>query len=293
MSDLDLPLLPSAEQIRRREFATIRRGYDPDQVRDYLTAVAHQVESLEKELRELRLKGAEAVSAPATGAAAAEVPAPQPAVDPYEELGKRFAGLIGSADTEAHRVLEEAKAEAAQLLEGAKAETARLLEDARTETDRIRVDAQSHAEEARQAGKEALEKAKLEAQRMLAGLANRRENLVTQLQQMQSKLLTVAKDLDVSIDDPLQVDATDEAASHVAAEPTDSQPTDKPPDAPSDEAQVEVKDPPDSDKGSQAQTGDVVDPAYEDLWVSTDTVDLPDLASIELDFEEETPKKSE
>jgi len=35
-NDLDLPLLPSAEQIRRREFATVRRGYDPDQVREYL-----------------------------------------------------------------------------------------------------------------------------------------------------------------------------------------------------------------------------------------------------------------
>ena len=35
-TELDLPLLPSADQIRRREFATIRRGYDPEQVRDYL-----------------------------------------------------------------------------------------------------------------------------------------------------------------------------------------------------------------------------------------------------------------
>jgi hypothetical protein len=26
MSDLDLPLLPSADQIRRRKFATVRRG---------------------------------------------------------------------------------------------------------------------------------------------------------------------------------------------------------------------------------------------------------------------------
>jgi DivIVA domain-containing protein len=284
MSDLDLPLLPSAEQIRRREFATIRRGYDPDQVRDYLTAVAHQVENLEKEARELRLKGAEATSAPV--AAKTEEPAAAPAADPYEELGKRFAGLIGSADAEAHKILEEAKAEAS-----------RLLEEARTETDRIRVDAQSHAEEARQAGKEALEKAKLEAQRMLAGLANRRENLVTQLQQMQSKLLTVAKDLEVTIDEPLQADLTDEAESHVAAESFDSQPTDGPKDEPTapppDAAQDEVKNPSDSDKGAQAQTVDVVDPAYEDLWVSTDTVDLPDLASIELDFEEETPKKSE
>ena len=37
-SDLDMPLLPSAEQISRREFATVRRGYDPQQVRAYLTS---------------------------------------------------------------------------------------------------------------------------------------------------------------------------------------------------------------------------------------------------------------
>ncbi len=40
-SDLDMPLLPSAEQIRRREFATVRRGYDPQQVRAYLTSIAN------------------------------------------------------------------------------------------------------------------------------------------------------------------------------------------------------------------------------------------------------------
>ena len=259
MSDLDLPLLPSAEQIRRREFATIRRGYDPDQVRDYLTAVAAQVENLEKELRELRLKGSESnLASPAAQVAKSEEPA-TPAADPYEELGKRFAGLIGSADAEAHKILEDARAEAAK-----------MLEEARTETDRIKVDAQSRAEEARQAGKEALEKAKLEAQRMLAGLANRRENLVTQLQQMQSKLLTVAKDLEVTIEEPMQLDA---------------------PEADQPEAEVAAPGP-----GTEAKPGsgsDTVDPRYEDLWVSTDTVDLPDLASIELDFEEETPKKSE
>jgi hypothetical protein len=144
-----------------------------------------------------------------------------------------------------------------------------MLQEARTETDRIKVDAQSRAEEARQAGKEALEKAKVEAQRMLAGLANRRENLVTQLQQMQSKLLTVAKDLEVSIEEPIQLDSPDE---------------DEP----------EAADKPDEGEGARSESGpEVIDPRYEDLWVTSDTVDLPDLASIELDFEDETPKKSE
>ena len=278
MSDLDLPLLPSAEQIRRREFATIRRGYDPDQVRDYLTAVAAQVENLEKELREMRLKGADAGPAQPAAEALKEEPA-QPEVDPYEELGKRFAGLIGSADTEAHKILEDAKAEAT-----------RMLDEARTETDRIKVDAQSRAEEARQAGKEALEKAKLEAQRMLAGLATRRENLVTQLQQMQSKLLTVAKDLEVTIEEPLEMDVPDHGEDAAPGSPAPEAADPKTPDTAEDKPQDQAA----SKSDSKTDAGpDVVDPRYEDLWVSTDTVDLPDLASIELDFEDETPKKSE
>jgi len=40
---LDHPIFVSAEQIRRREFVTTRRGYDPDQVRSYLEELASQV----------------------------------------------------------------------------------------------------------------------------------------------------------------------------------------------------------------------------------------------------------
>ncbi len=55
-SDLDVPLLPSAEQIRKRGFVTVRKGgFDPDQVREFLGRVADQVEVLEKESRELRM----------------------------------------------------------------------------------------------------------------------------------------------------------------------------------------------------------------------------------------------
>jgi DivIVA domain-containing protein len=251
-SDLDLPLLPSAEQIRRREFATVRRGYDPDQVRDYLTAVATQVETLEKDLRELRLdKGNDLPPSPAPAAGKAE-----PEADPYEELGKRFAHLMENADAEAKKILDDAHARASK-----------MLEEARTEADRMKVDAQSRAEEARQAGNEALDKAKMEAQRMLTGLAARRENLVTQLQQMQAKLLTVAQDLEVTIEEPL-----DAETSELIGEPPKQKASKKVPPKPAP---------------------DVVDPRYDDLWVSSGAVDLPELASIELDFDEEDPEKPE
>jgi DivIVA domain-containing protein len=247
-NDLDLPLLPSAEQIRRREFATVRRGYDPDQVREYLQGVAGQVETLERELRgqrkETKAQGSATpggppappvtggqVMTPATPAAttpAPTMPSPAaPAQDPYEVIAKRFAGVLATADKEATAALAEAKAEAD-----------RILQEARSEADRIKLDAQGRAEQAKQQGTDSLAEAKHEAERILGSLSERREALVTQMHDMQSKLLAVAKELESSID------ASD----------------------------------------------DVVDPRYEDMWAlpkGKKMVDIPDLAALDVDFEEE------
>ena len=168
-TDIDLPFLPSAAQIRRREFASVRRGYDPDQVRDYLGQVAEQVKGLEQQLQEARLHEGSMEGSP---------PGPPPSEDPYERLSKRLTTLLATADQEAEDILSEARADAA-----------RMINEARTEADRIRVDAQSHAEEARQEGNELLERAKVEADRVVVGLSARRENLVQQLQDMQSRLI--------------------------------------------------------------------------------------------------------
>lgn len=293
-SDLDLPLLPSAEQIRRREFATLRRGYDPDQVRDYLEAVAVQVETLEKDLKEARRQLEAKAAEPAVATPAA------PAGDPYDRISKRFAGLLATADREASRIVDEAKTEAD-----------RVVIEAKTQADRIRTDAQSRAEQDRQEGHEVMESARDEADRILAGLGARRDLLVGQLQEMQSRLLSVAKDLEVVVEsspdrgedsgtmagraDPMDADADEVDASieHM----TEAIET-------SDEAQAAT--------GSEADDA-LVDPRYEDLWVSGEesaptvrevdldqlftggeegddaSVDIPDLASIELDFDEDRP----
>ena len=160
-SDLDLPLLPSAEQIRRREFATLRRGYDPDQVRDYLEAVAVQVEILEKDLKDARLPaGGEGGRSPAV-AHAGRTHRPTRTT----ASRKRFAGLLATADREASRIVDEAKTEAD-----------RVVIEAKTQADRIRTDAQSRAEQDRQEGPRRMESARDEADRILAGLAARRES---------------------------------------------------------------------------------------------------------------------
>jgi cell division initiation protein len=218
-TDLDLPLLPSAEQIRRREFATIRRGYDPDQVREYLGQIATQVETLERELREAR-----------EASDATIVRVPEPAEDPYEALASRLASLIRAADEQARAIIEDARAEAAL-----------TLQESRAEADRIRVDAQARAEEARQEGQETLREARIEAERLLSGLSARRETLVAQLHEMQTRLMDAAKDLGTALGDvPPEEGAAPERGAHV------------------------------------------IDPRYEDLWASTDTVTI-DLESLDAD----------
>ena len=247
-SDLDMPLLPSAEQIRRREFATVRRGYDPQQVRTYPTSIANQVGTLERELSQLRLEvgSAAARDEQTVGPIATSHLAPT-AEDPYEALSKRFTALIEMADQEAERVLENARSEATQ-----------ALDEATSEADRIRVDAQAHAEEARQEGTELLERAKTESEHLLSGLAERRRGLVTQLEEMRSKLITVAEDLTVPIEEAGRADAAEE---DLLADT--------------------------GDEAVDAEGEATVDPRYEDLWVNEEeSLQIPDLAGIDLDFEE-------
>jgi cell division initiation protein len=257
-SDIDVPFLPSAAQIRRREFASVRRGYDPDQVRDYLSQVAEQVETLELEVRETKLQPA---SGPAAGGASrTDTASPG---DPYERLAKRLATLIATADQEAERILEEARADGA-----------RMLDEARSDADRIRVDAQARAEEARQQGNELLERAKQEADRVLLGLSERRETLVHHLQDMQTRLVGVAKELEVAIEDP------------VVTSPAEAVKADEPKDA------VEMVTEP-AEAAAAAEDAPADDDAPDGLdglenMLADDGIDMPGIPPLELDFDDDS-----
>jgi len=286
MSDLDLPLLPSAEQIRRRQFATVRRGYDPDQVQDYLNQVATQVEALENELREERMQASgrpEAPPAPMTPAAAAPSAEPATVEDAYAQLSARLAGVLRAADEQAQQLVADAKAEAKK-----------IMEEAQSEADAIRVDAQATAEEARAKSAAELERAREEADRVLGGLEQRREAMLTQMHEMQSRLLAVAQTFDVPDVEP--------GGAHVPQPPPPpaaqvAPSAARPPTEPEQEATPEAGPEPEvAAEATPAPIGkaiegdvDIVDPRYEDLWASTETtaVDIPDLSSLDVDFDDD------
>jgi cell division initiation protein len=266
-TEIDLPFLPSAAQIRRREFASVRRGYDPDQVRDYLAQVAEQVETLEQEIRESKLQ-----PAPAEITDQARRADPPSSKDQYERFSKRLTTLLATADEEAGGILAEARVDAA-----------RMLNEARSEADRIRVDAQARAEEARQQGNELLERAKQEADRVLLGLSERRETLVQHLQDMQTRLVGVAKELEVAIDDP---DGADHTRSTEAETPMKSTSVPATPEVSASSTATAGSDlrsdPPDEDH----DPADGID-GLEGM-LPDDAIEMPGIPSLELDFDDDS-----
>jgi DivIVA domain-containing protein len=179
-TELDLPVLITSEQIRRREFVTTRRGYDPDQVRHYLEALADQVDLMATMIRDARME-ADAVR---RGDA-------EPRVDPYERLARRVSGVIKAADDAAERSRMEARRDAEL-----------LMTEARADAERIRTEAKHAAEEARRHAERALEDAREQADATIAGLSTRRDAVVIQLAEMRERLLGVANELEATIVDP-------------------------------------------------------------------------------------------
>ncbi|MFB3737715.1 MAG: DivIVA domain-containing protein [Candidatus Velamenicoccus archaeovorus] len=263
-SELDLPILASPDQIRRREFVTTRRGYDPGQVREYLRQIADQVEKLETMAREARLQAEAAVRSQEQ----------TPPADPYEQLGQRVADLIRAAEAQAEQIRREARDEAEQ-----------IAREARAEADRVRLDAQGKAEEAREQAERALREARERADRTLAGLTTRRDALVAQLAGMQERLLGVARELEAAIDrdeshpvvieDAPAVDRSDEPAADRADEPR---------------AQAPAR----SRAGGAAETAGTGGPSdargFEELWSDQDAdpdLAIPDIPPLDLGWDAE------
>jgi DivIVA domain-containing protein len=281
---LDHPVLISADQIRRREFVTTRRGYDPDQVRSYLEELATQVEMMGALLREARLE--------ADTAGGAVSP---PTVDPYERLAQRVASLIREADQTAERLRLEGRRDAE-----------RIMLEARGDADRIRTDAELQAGRAQAEAEMALHQAREQADRTISGLATRREALVDQLSQMQERLLGVARELEEAIEVPVDLPedgldrpdddmvGADDIAPTLSSNGSDPDAADSPDHAPElvDLRAAEEREPAPAEV-RRIVADDILegldDPAYPELWEGTEAIQLevPDIPPLDLSWGDE------
>jgi hypothetical protein len=162
-------------------FSTVRKGFDPDQVRARLR-------SLDAELVALRTKLAE------TETALEAARATPPTIDDLDDasvaarLGDETARVLTTARQGAVEMRARAADDAARILEDANAEASRVRLDAQIDADRVRADSENiaanHLESVKHQGREMLMDAHGVRERVLADLARRREAGRRQLEQL-------------------------------------------------------------------------------------------------------------
>jgi len=191
-------------------FGAVRRGYDPDQVLEYVTRLTGHLDALETEVRRLQGELSQRDADEEERAATAR--------DEYEGVGARVADLMRTfdqdvgklrqdAEAEAERIVAEARAgadriqqEAEKLRGEAAAKAERVQAKARTEADKIRLDAQSKAEEVRLQATEALAEAKKESDRVLSSLTSRHAALMEELRVIRDRMVDTTRGIEATIE---------------------------------------------------------------------------------------------
>ncbi|MTA87566.1 MAG: hypothetical protein F2549_00930, partial [Actinobacteria bacterium] len=189
------------DRILDKTFATVKKGVDPVEVQRYLLQVSNQlktsqtrVSELERQLDQARRQSAE-----------------HDPIDPSnltKLLGEETTRVLDAAQSAAAEIRAKAEENVARLLREAREESVRLREDAETlvarrtqeaeqataqireyaETQRANAEAEAASiiEASKQQGREMVQEAKEVRQRMLDDLANRRQALRQQIEQLQA-----------------------------------------------------------------------------------------------------------
>ena len=223
----------TAADVEQKTFSTALRGYDLDEVDDFLDEVVSTIKELSEKLEEARsAQMAAPVPSPELEAVApeAETPeaeAPEPEVVSEPEPEKAAAPAID--ESAVGRALIAAQAAADKLLEDAESQASRMLEDAKEEADTWETEKEAK---------------KVEAQAEMANLAER-------VRSVRSELAVLASHVSGNLD---------EMDSVIASSGVDNEDDGSGDDIGDDANQVTILDTDDSDDsdGNEAETG-VVD----------------------------------
>jgi cell division septum initiation protein DivIVA len=155
--------LASPDRIRVPRFKTVRRGFDPGEVMEYLVWVGDHVEALESRVQQLQSESHEDA----------------------QGVGPQVADLVQTFDH-----VERLRREAAE----------RMVAEAKTEAERIRVDAQFETEKVRADARRTLREAQMEADGILSELESRQEAVLSDLRAIREDTLEAARALEATIE---------------------------------------------------------------------------------------------
>lgn len=116
--------------IESKEFKTVAKGYDPEEVDVFLDDICDQFEEMENELKSLRAALSKAHAAPAPAAA------PTPVVV-REEPSETASRMLQNAQRVVDETIADAKNEADKILADAKVKADHMLQNAQTESARL------------------------------------------------------------------------------------------------------------------------------------------------------------
>ena len=211
-------------------FETVRRGFAPEQVADYLKGVATQVLRLEARLSDTTSELLE--TRRERDSARAELQAASAARDPYVNVSDRVTGLVLSfdhqmsgllrdAEAEAERVRSEVRIEADRILAHAREESERIVGEAEEEADRTRADARMVEDESRiRAGRLILE-ARQEAEQAESHLATLRGTMLDTFRDIRERTRAALGEVEAVIESEATSDRlviVDDAAESTSAD---------------------------------------------------------------------------
>jgi cell division septum initiation protein DivIVA len=162
-------------------FATVWRGFDPDQVLEYVRRLTDQLDALEADVR--RLQGELSQRD-----ADEEEQAPT-AHDQYEGVGARVADLMRTFDQDVERLRQDAEDEAG-----------RIVAEAKSEADRIQKEAERSRGEAAAKAEQVEAEARTEADKILSSLASRREGLLDELRVIRDRVVHATRGIEATIE---------------------------------------------------------------------------------------------
>ncbi len=194
----------SSSDVVRANFGTVRKGYDPTEVRAYLDNVSREMQLLETRIQEMQHQVAEAqrraanpVLDEATLAAALGSQSAAILRSAHEEAGRvtaeaqeRASSIFSQAQERATAYLIEAQERAATIVSEAESAAARLDEDTRAGAQRLvesaRVNGEALVERAREQGRAIVLQSQDARKAVLNDLAVKRKSLHVQIEQLRA-----------------------------------------------------------------------------------------------------------